>query len=421
MTAHLLFQAGIPLLLLAVAVSKGKGYAKLRKLLVCFLLLLMMACVLSGCWSRKELGELAIVLGAGVDRTPDDQVRLTLQLARPSASAGGAVGGTVGTEPPTWTVSGTGKTVLDAQRKLATRISRHIYWAHVIIVVFGEEAARHGISRYTDFFLRSPQPREILWVMVAKGEAKDILETYSELEKTSAQDIGLLARAQTGYSVNLKDFAVMLATKGSNPIASRVEVVERGVIQAREKEKPVQQKGAALTGTAVFRKETLAGWLDESETRGLLWLRGKQLQGSISIPSLTEPGKDMSIDIIRAHTVVQPQYDGESVWFNVKIVVEGNLLEQQSGEETMETQVRKAIEKEMAKEVEEKCRLALKKAQGEYGADIFDFGVAFHRKYPKAWAELRDRWDEIFAGAGVDFTVEAHLRRSGLEARRPDR
>ncbi|MDF9408402.1 MAG: Spore germination protein B3 precursor [Pelotomaculum sp. PtaB.Bin013] len=389
----------------------------MKKLLACLLLLFFMAGVSSGCWSRKELNELAIVLGAGVDRTPDAQVRLTLQLAKPSASAGGSAGGAVGTEPPTWVVSGTGETVLDAQRKLANRISRHIYWAHNVILVFGEEAARCGIRRYMDFFSRAPQPRETIWVMVAKGEAKDILETYSELEKTSAQDIGYLARAKTGYSVNLKDFLIMLATKGSNPIASRVDVVERGVtLGGLVPGKPVQQKGAALTGTAVFRGETLAGWLDESETRGLLWLRGKVLKGIISVPSLTEPGKEMSIDIIRGHTEAQPQYDGESVWFNVKIVVEGDLLEQQSGEEIMEREVREAVEKEMAGEVEEKARLTLEKAQREYGVDIFDFGAAFHRKYPKAWAELKDRWDEVFAGAGVNFTVEAHLRRSGLEA-----
>jgi len=149
-------------------------------------------------------------------------------------------------------------------------------------LIFGEEAARYGIRQYIDFFSRAPKPRETTWVMVAEREAKDILETYSELEKTSAQEIGFLARAKAGYSVNLKDFIVMLATMGSNPIASRIEIVDRGVIQGAEKKEPIKQKGAALTGTAVFREGTLVGWLDESEPRGLLWLRGEVLRGIIS-------------------------------------------------------------------------------------------------------------------------------------------
>ena len=389
----------------------------MKKLLACLFLLVIMTVVISGCWSRKEMSELAIVLGAGVDRAPDDQVRLTLQLAKPGAfTAGGEGGG--GKETPTWVVSETGKTVLDAQRKLAGRISRHIYWAHDVILVFGEEAARHGVLRYTNYFYRTPQSRETMWIMVAKGEAKDILETHSQLEKSSAQDIGYLARAKTGYSVNFKNFIVMLSTRGANPIASRVDIVERGITQGPEQEKPTIHKGAALTGTAVFRKDKLVGWLDESETRGLLWLRGEVLKGVITTPSLAEPDKEISMDVIRGSTEVQPQYDGESVWFNVKIVVEGDLLEQQSGEEILDREVREALEKEIAREIEEKTRLALEKAQREYGVDIFDFGEAFHRKYPKDWLELKDRWDEVFAGAGVDFTVEAHIRYSGLQSRR---
>ncbi len=389
----------------------------MRKLLACLALLIVVAGIFSGCWSRKEMSELAIVLGAGVDRTPDGQVRLTLQLARTGALAGGGEGGG-GRGATTWVVSGTGSTILDAQRKLAERISRHINWTHNVVYIFGEEAARHGIRQYTNYYSRSPQPREITWVLVAKGEAKDILETISQLENTSAQDIGYLARAKTGFSINFKDFKVMLATKGSNPIASRVEIVERGVTLGPEKEKSVVHKGAALTGTAVFREEKLVGWLDESETRGLLWLRGEILKGVITLSSPTEPGKEISVEIMRGHTEVEPYYDGESVWFVVKIVVEGDLLEQQSSEDITERDVRKAIEEEMAREVEEKARLALDKAQGEYGVDIFGFGMAFHRKYPREWAELEDRWDEVFAGAYVDFVLESHLRRSGLLGKR---
>lgn len=385
----------------------------MRKLLACLALSIFMAGILSGCWSRRELGELAFVLGAGVDRTPDGQVQLTLQLARPGALAGAGGEGGGGRGATTWVVSEKGTTILDAQRKLAMRISRHINWTHNVILVFGEEAARHGVRQYTNFFSRSPQSRETAWMFVARGEAKEILETSSQLVNTSAQDIGFLALARTGYSVNFKDFKIMLATGGSNPIASRVEIVERGVTLGPEQE-AARHKGAALAGTAVFRDEKLAGWLDESETRGLLWLRGEILKGVITFPSLTDPGKEMSVEIVRGYTEVEPYYDGETVWFTVKIIMEGDLVEQQSTEDILERDVRKAIEETIAREVEEKLRLALDKAQGEYGVDAFDFGTAFRRKYPGAWAELKDRWDEVFAGSYVEFEMQAHLRRSGL-------
>jgi len=170
----------------------------MRNKLAFFALLIIIAGVLGGCWSRKELSEMAIVLGAGVDRAPGDQVRLTLQIARPSAFMAGGEGGG-GKEPSTWVISETGETILDAQRKLSTKISRHIYWGHNVILVFGEETAREGLRKYTNFFSRGVQSRETMWVMVAKGEARDILKSDTELEKSSAQDIGFLARARTGF------------------------------------------------------------------------------------------------------------------------------------------------------------------------------------------------------------------------------
>ncbi|NLI11692.1 Spore germination protein B3 [Pelotomaculum propionicicum] len=126
----------------------------------------------------------------------------------------------------------------------------------------------------------------------------------------------------------------------------------------------------------------------------------------------------MSIDITRSSTEVEPQYDGDSVWFNVNIDLEGDLLEQQSAENILEREVRKAIEEKIAGEVEEKVGIALEKAQREYGVDVFDFGVAFHQKYPGEWKELKGHWDEVFSNAEVNLTVEAHLRRSGLQGRR---
>ncbi len=239
----------------------------MKKLLACLTLFVVMSGFLSGCWSRKELGELAIVLGAGVDRAPDNQVRLTLQLARPRSFAGGSETGGGGAEATTWVVSETGTTVQDAERKLAGRISRRIYWAHSGMVVFGEEAARHGIQYYTNFFYRGPHPRETTWVLVAKGEAKDILETSSELEYSSAQDIGFMTRGKTVFPVNLKEMVIMRATPGTNIAIPRVEVVDSGVIQGPGKEKPAGHKGVALTGTAVFSKVNMLGWLDDSETR----------------------------------------------------------------------------------------------------------------------------------------------------------
>ncbi len=389
------------------------------KKIAALLLIVLLTGLLGGCWSRREITEVAVVLGTGVDLAADGRIRLTVQIARPGAFAGPAEGGGGGKEPACWVISAEGTTVQDAERRLAMKIPRDIYWGHSIILVIGEEMARKGAGVVTDFFQRDREPREIMWLMVAKGEAKDFLETYSALAKTSAQAAGFLTRMKTGYSVYLREYAEMLASKGVQPVVTAVEVKEAGVTPGPEQEKESPGlKQVELCGAAVFKEDKLIGWLDAYETRGLLWLKGEAEKGAIIVPSPGDPDKEVSIRIRRGSAKVTPEYDGEKLRFDVTIRAEGDMVEQQSSEDLAKPEKIKALEKGMAGEITKRAAIALEKAQNEYGADIFGFGEAFRRKYKKDWQELKDRWDEEFARAEVAIAVEARVREIGLLTKR---
>lgn len=386
------------------------------------IILILSLLITSGCWNRKELSEWAIVLAAGVDLTTDGQVRLTLQLARPAAFAGGGAaeggGGSVSMgQNIVWVVSATGKTIHDAQRNLALQVSRSIYWGHCIIIVYGEEMARHGIRTATNFIHRTPDPRETMWVLVARGEAKKVLESHSEMEKSSAQSIGFLSRTGAGWSVEFKDFIRDLASNGINPVAACVELQRQGEPQGPGMEKVPEHQEPVITGTALFNDERLAGWLDKSETRGLLWLRGKMKKGVVVVPG-TKNLKNICFEVARSYTRIEPEYDGEKIRFFVKIVSEVNLAEQQTTENLCTVEAIHALEKKAAREIEDRIKLTLDKAQGEYGVDAFGFGEAFHRKYKKEWKELKDHWNQEFREAEIYLTVEAQIRNTGLQCKR---
>jgi len=384
------------------------------------LFLVLLTGFLGGCWNRKEITEIAIVLGTGVDWTADGRIRLTVQIARPTAFVGGSEAGAGGREAPaSWVVSAEGKTIEEAERYLAMKAPRDLYWGHSVILVFGEEMAKKGTDIARNFFQRDRQPRETMWMMVAKGEAKDFLETYSALAKTSAQAAGFLTRMKTCYAVQLREYAEMLASKGVQPVVTAVEVKEAGVTPGLGQEtKSPAYKQVELDGVGVFKDDKLIGWLDAYETRGLLWLKGEVMKGVVTVPSPGERDKQVSIVIRRGKTQVVPVYDGEHLRFDVKVKVEGDMVEQQSRENLAKPEKIRALENEVAADIKRRAAIVLEKAQWEYGADIFGFGDAFHRKYKKKWRELKDRWDEEFARAEVDIAVEAHIREIGLQTRR---
>ncbi len=387
----------------------------MRKKIAILLLLFFLSGLLGGCWSRSEIGEEAIILGTGVDLTEDGLIRLSVQIASPGAfSAGGDTSGG-GKEPPAWVVWAEGETIEDAERYLAMKVPRRIYWDHSIILVIGERMAKRGTEMVSNFFLRTGEPRENMWLMVARGEARDILQAQPMLAKTSAQATGFLTRMKTGYIVQIWEYAEMRASKGVQPVVTGVEVQDFGEGRGPgQGENSTVQKKVELSGVAVLKVDKLIGWLDAHETRGLLWLKGEAKEGAVIVPSPGEPGKEVSIKIRRSHTKIVPEYDGENLWFNVNIYVEGDMVEQQSRVDLAKPEQIKALETAMSEEIKARTTATLEKAQTEYGLDIFGFGNAFHRKYRKEWREMQNHWDEEFSRAGVNIAVEAHVRGIGL-------
>lgn len=231
--------------------------------------------------------------------------------------------------------------------------------------------------------------------------------------------------------VMLKDLSMMLASKGTNPVLPGIELTISGIPQGPglienlpespqiyyQLKNPVHGE-VTVTGTAVLKDDKLVGWLNMTETRGLLWLKNQMKKGVITVPSISEPGKKISINLTRGGAIVEPFYDGKNIWFSVKIKLEGELLEQQSTEDLTRPEIFKDIEEEMARAIEARARMVLDKAKLDYGVDIFAFGEAFHRKYKKEWAVLQDSWDEAFLNTDVDITVEARIRRTGLTTKR---
>jgi spore germination protein KC len=99
--------------------------------------------LLSGCWSRIEVNDLAIVDIIAMDREENGNWRISLQIVTPQRIAQpGGQGGQAGSRRPFLVVSDTGPTALDAIRKLQLQLPRRIFLAHANVILVGEALAR---------------------------------------------------------------------------------------------------------------------------------------------------------------------------------------------------------------------------------------------------------------------------------------
>ncbi|MFZ5652327.1 MAG: Ger(x)C family spore germination protein [Bacillota bacterium] len=376
----------------------------------------------AGCWNRVELDRRAIVAGAGMDKAGEEgKIKITVQIIKPGEVKAGPAGKGGGAKAVAL-YTGEGYTFSDAARNLAMAMEDNLFWPESKILVIGEDLAREGIGRVTDFYERDHEPSTRGFLLISRGEAKEVLETEVGTEKIWAYGIGHMVKAMTAHgkspATEIKHFLRTVESKTTAPVAPAVHVVRKeeekddGEGKAGE-DKAVPPKEVKVSGAAVFRHYKLIGWLDEKETRGLLWATGKIKSGIIVVPAPESKGKLMSMEIIRAGSKIKPEITDGNLTITVEVREEGNLGEQQPDSvDITKPGVLKDLEERKKAVIEDEIGAAVAKAQ-ELNADIFGFGEAVRRKYPGEWKKLEDQWDEIFPYLEVNTVVDAKIRRTG--------
>lgn len=374
----------------------------LIKIIIC----IFMVISLTACRSAHELNKIAIVMGVGIDKAEEpNTVETTVQIAKVLQSNGSVKGGNgnVGTTDYL-NLKENGQSISDTVKLFNRRLNRQLFFSHNQVVIFGEDAAREGIERYMDFFLRHRETRPLVWVLVAKGQANTILNTKPPIETTTARSIGELIRNEQEISqvpaVDLKNFASRLASKTTAPVAPMIEISKKG-----------DSKIAYLSETAVFKKDKMVGMLNKMETRGLLWGTNKVRNGVVvlNMPN----GKDnINVMTTRASSKMIPEIKDGKPSIRIEIKQEGDLQEQTSSKDLSTPKAFGMLQNLEENAIRKEVIASLEKAK-ELNADIFGFGDVIYKHYPKAWSNMEKNWDEIFKDIHVDVNVDARLRRTG--------
>jgi germination protein, Ger(x)C family len=369
---------------------------------ICLLLIMS----LSGCWNSRELDTLGIVMGIGIDKPKEsNKVQVTAQIVKPGEMKSSKKEGGDGSGGKAfWNVEGTGETVFSTLRDLTSKSSRKLFFPHNQVLIFGRSLAEEGVQKYVDFFVRDPETRMNVWVLVSQGTAGEVLDVKSELEKVPSNNIAKLIKGYAGATsqtsaVRLRDFESRLMSKTTAPIAPFIEISGYG-----------EEKVAMISGTAVFKRDKLVGEMDKIEGRGLSWVLGEVKSGIIEVE-----GSDKNIvglEIIRASGKIVPEIEGDRIKIEVNITEEGNIAEQTGSENLAKLPEIAKLEEKESEVIQNEVMAAVKKAQ-ELDADVFGFGDAVHQNYPEQWKDMESNWDDIFPDIEVEVNVEAKLRLMG--------
>ncbi|NQX68931.1 Ger(x)C family spore germination protein [Paenibacillus alba] len=371
--------------------------------------------LLTGCWDRIEVNDLALVTGAAIDRYDDHSIELSVQIFVPRGSSSGTLesgstkGGETGNQS-SYVRSAHGTNLADALSHLQEKLPRKVFWGHTEVIIFGEAVARSGIRDDLDYFMRAPQPRERAYMYVTKGQGRDFLEMSTKLERNTAEVLREISKSKITLSVTLSDLAQMLASGSNSAALPYLELLAPLTTNNSDKTE------SFLNATAVFKSDKMVGKIDDRTTRGILWLRDEIKQAVITVTPEGEKGT-VSANLIRSKTKLEPIIKDGKWQMNVWIQTEDDALQNTTMLNLVaDPKALQIVQNALNDDIGSRVRMALDKVQLDLKADIFDFAGEFHRVYPKEWKKNQNRWDELFPTVEVAIHAQAKMLRPGLSS-----
>lgn len=388
----------------------------------------LLALCLTGCTSQRELRELAIVEGIGVDRNPDGSFFLTFQVYQPQGGGGSSEKSSSTNQ--TGIVQGSGVSLFDASRNVTRQMGRKLYYANCNVLIVGREVCEENLYSVMDFLNRNHEINTKERVFMAEDKASDILTAQQGGNYIPAHDLRLLA--ENGYNTSqmvdepLGDLNVRVSDGITSPYLSVLR------IRPDESAGPGQQSSGSsgqtggssgqsggkqiveANGTAIFdRQGRLLDVMDKNATRGLLWITGKVRSGVINI---TSPDfSRASLEIRRAGSTVRvSSRDGKPV-IRVEVQFDTGITELQlpPGGNERPAVIREMVAKQ-SEAVRQEIRAALEAALRQHNADVFGFGLKVYEHRPDLWRKLEKNWSDQAGRTEVEVSVHSTIINDGI-------
>jgi spore germination protein KC len=371
---------------------------KINKAFLLIVLVIFICVIFTGCWNYREVEQLAIAAGVAIDKNPDGTVHITIEVVNIAGD------GEVVYEPNY--VESDGATFFEAARKAIAKEGKKIYWSHAKVAIISEELAREDVTKYLDFLFRDAEAREDTWLLISKEKtAGEILQSKGMLKPMVSFEIDDSMRSQKAISrfpyIELFEFFDRLFYKQVAPILPAVHLVK----QHGEKTPEVGE-------TAIFKGKKLIGFLNEEDTKSMLWLRDEIKGGLAIIKDVAGTKDDVTLEIYKSKTKLTPVIQDGVLKMKAEIELDVSIGEILGSTDFISSSGKQKLAKASEKQIEEEIKKMYTIVRDQYNADVFGFGRRVEMKMPDVWSQIKNDWDEFFAELELDIKVNVKIRGS---------
>ncbi|MBR2564420.1 MAG: Ger(x)C family spore germination protein [Paenibacillus sp.] len=372
--------------------------------------LILCTSLLSGCWDREEINDIAFVIGIAVDKEGDNY-RASQQIALPgqSGSAGseGGGGGTSGNK--SWfLLSNTAPTLRETTLVGQKSLSRKIYYAHRRTILIGEELAREGVASMLDLLTRYPLNRLSALPVVTRGEAYKVIDTDAPIEKFPSEMVRELCFLHMRKPRSLKTFVDSILSEGIDPFLPIASVSD-----SVPKDWKDSKTNIKLDGLAIFKKDKLVGMMDKDPADALILAMGEANAPEVMIKAPRGKG-DIFIKLNENNASLHPHIENGKVRIDIELYAKGVVVDNESNygdlREEEIVRINDDIRQKIKADIEEGVHLIQKK----FKADILGMGRSIHQQLPKEWKKIKDRWDVLYPDVKVEIVPHVLIENVGV-------
>ncbi|GBF77140.1 hypothetical protein PA598K_05668 [Paenibacillus sp. 598K] len=378
----------------------------------------MLPILLSGCWSSKEIEDLALYAGLALDTGMEDKTErvledkgakyprkkkltATLQIL-PVRTVGGKSNKQDPPRMPYNNISGTGDSILEIFRQFSIRLDQPVIGHHLkVIIVSAELLKEQPIENVMDFLLRDNDIRPSTMVFVSQGPAKHTLVSKENNSVPAFHIMGMMRnRSRTS-----KVMAPVTLNKIDSLMYAKKSFALQNLVTANGE---VEFSGAGII------KGSSGHWigtLNQMEAQALTWLRNEGSAGVVKAEVRNEP---LTYEIKEMKSKISPKVKGEEIEFDVKITADGRIIEiwdsAAGAASPFTTEETTAV---IQKQIEDMLNACISKLQKRYKADVAGFGDRLAIDQPALWKKVKDNWDEVFSRSKINFTYDVKISEYG--------
>lgn len=368
------------------------------------LILVSMLVLLSGCWDRTEINDIAFIVATAYDKEGEKyRVTFQLPLVKQFASPGG---GSTGGEKAWYLDSSTGITIREADDRQQESTSRDLYFGHRRVLIFGEALAREDITKAIDISARMPENRLTALAVISKGPGRNILNVESIVERIPSEKIRELIVLTMTKPPTVRMMLDIIKSDGIDLMLPAVEIVQT---EPGEQGKPIPT--IQFSSLGVFRGNKLVGYMDEELAQGLLVGSGHVGVPNISVGPFEEG--NITIRLTEINQKIRLVSTTNPYKYELVLRAKGGVIENQSRYDLSNAARLAKVEQLLNERMNRMVDKVLERLK-EMKSDPLGFGDVLYRTNPKEWHEIRNNWHEdVYPHIQVDVKTNVHIEYPG--------